>query len=117
MISLLHLDFPMLSSTVGGYVQVRSVLAIPRFITTVVAIGPLVCAANVGKRTLSARMKRDIVPRLLVDALNDVDLADGVLLEVVGPASRGQHWTRNTPTRHRNTYSEGQTLQATPGMC
>lgn len=52
----------------------------------VVAIGPLIIAADSIELAVSARVQRDDVLVLDVDVLDDVDLADRVLVEVVGPA-------------------------------
>jgi hypothetical protein len=66
--------------------QVGSILTLLRLGPTVVAVRSLVESTNLGELASTTGVQGDHVLALVVDSFDDVDLADRVLVKVIGPA-------------------------------
>lgn len=73
------------TSTSAG-LQVGAILTLLRLGSTIVAVGSLVEATNLGELASTTGVQGDHVLALVVDSFDNVDLADGVLVKVVRPA-------------------------------
>lgn len=65
---------------------VCAVFALLRERTPIVTIGPSLRATNVGESALTTGVQRNNILAGVVDVLNNVNLSDGIFVEVVCPA-------------------------------
>lgn len=109
-----HIDLHI--STSEG-LQVGAILTLLRLGSTVVTVGSLIEATDLGELASTTGVQGDYVLALVVDSFDDVDLANRVLVKVVRPAVNEVSSQCLTVVARSMTHKDGQTPQAVPGMC